>query len=385
MELICFELGRQKELCFGELISIIGQDKFKFRSKNHAFFQMPAEEAIKLHPYLGGTIKISQVEKTLQTSEISELKNNLEEILLQVVKDREGKILLGLSTFGFNEKQSINTLETLNFLKKVLKNINLNSRFVNKSRENPNSATIFKSRIIQKGLDLSVICHHDEILITKTISIQNIDQYSIRDYEKPYRDAENGMLPPKLSQIMLNLAGTDHQTIYDPFCGNGTILLEAMLMGKTAIGSDISQDMSQQSEANCKWLTQNFKAAHFRTFNRDARFLKKDMLPEKITAIVTEGYLGPPQERPPSEHEAEKIFRELGNLHLNWLKAAHKILEENGVVVMCLTAFKQKKGVLFFPKFAEICEIAGFEIQKKYLYKRPHQVVFREIYILRKV
>ncbi len=263
---------------------------------------------------------------------------------------------------------------------------------MNKTPGNLKSATVFKSRIIHKGIDLSVICHHEEILIAQSISIQNIDRYSFRDYEKPYRDAENGMLPPKLSQIMLNLASKDKKTILDPFCGNGTILIEAMLMGLDAIGSDLSKDMSEQTEQNCKWLEKNKNEltsskplGNFRTFARDARFLTKDLLPEQITTIVTEGYLGPPQEKIPQPSTAEKIFRELGNLHLNWLKAAHKVLEPEGEVIMCLTAFKQRKGILFFPKFDEICEISGFEIKKKFLYKRPHQVVFREIYVLKKI
>jgi tRNA G10 N-methylase Trm11 len=34
------------------------------------------------------------------------------------------------------------------------------------------------------------------------------------------------MLPPKLSQIMINLSGGD--VIYDPFVGLGTVLIEAV-------------------------------------------------------------------------------------------------------------------------------------------------------------
>jgi hypothetical protein len=36
--------------------------------------------------------------------------------------------------------------------------------------------------------------------------VQDIDAYAERDFERPMRDAFVGMLPPKLAQIMLNLA-----------------------------------------------------------------------------------------------------------------------------------------------------------------------------------
>jgi tRNA G10 N-methylase Trm11 len=57
--------------------------------------------------------------------------------------------------------------------------------------------------------------------------VQNIDEYSKRDYSKD-RDMQIGMLPPKLSQMMINLSGG--KTIYDPFVGLGTVLIESLYM-----------------------------------------------------------------------------------------------------------------------------------------------------------
>ena len=63
-----------------------------------------------------------------------------------------------------------------------------------------------------------------------------------------------GMMPPKLVQMMINIALSTHQstnqpTIYDPFCGLGTTLIEAANMGMTRIyGSDLSPEMVRASE-----------------------------------------------------------------------------------------------------------------------------------------
>lgn len=77
------------------------------------------------------------------------------------------------------------------------------------------------------------------------------------------------MMPPKLVQMMINLAGwrgggvarntslTQNQStnppihqpaIFDPFCGLGTTLIEAANMGITHVyGSDISKEMVTSS------------------------------------------------------------------------------------------------------------------------------------------
>jgi len=49
------------------------------------------------------------------------------------------------------------------------------------------------------------------------------------------------MLPPKLAQILVN--SVQAQTVYDPFCGTGVIPQEALLLGRTASGSDLSDEI----------------------------------------------------------------------------------------------------------------------------------------------
>jgi len=42
-----------------------------------------------------------------------------------------------------------------------------------------------------------------------------------------------GMLPPKLAQMMINLSLGN--TIYDPFVGLGTVLIESVHMGNNRV------------------------------------------------------------------------------------------------------------------------------------------------------
>ena len=85
------------------------------------------------------------------------------------------------------------------------------------------------------------------------------------------------MLPPKLAQIIVNLAtgnattagtadsrdsksddkvGRQNTTVLDPFCGTGVILQEAALMGYKVYGTDLEPRMVDYSKANLDWLSQ---------------------------------------------------------------------------------------------------------------------------------
>ncbi len=46
--------------------------------------------------------------------------------------------------------------------------------------------------------------------------------------------------PPQLPNVILSKFGKKGQTVLDPFCGSGTTLVEARLLGFNAIGVDVN-------------------------------------------------------------------------------------------------------------------------------------------------
>ncbi len=50
------------------------------------------------------------------------------------------------------------------------------------------------------------------------------------------------MVPEMLGQLMRLICDTDRNinTVFDPFAGSGTVLTEAMLLGKSFVGFDIN-------------------------------------------------------------------------------------------------------------------------------------------------
>ena len=160
-------------------------------------------------------------------------------------------------------------------------------------------------------------------------------------------------------------------------------------MNKVVVGSDIDERLVRYSKQNCEWLQEQFKTTNnWTAFERDARFITKDIFKkhanvDQVDAIITEGYLGKPFSQPPTNEEMEVEFRELANLHLNWLKAAKTVLKKNGKIVMCLTAYQKDHHITHFPRFKEIVKTAGYAIERSFTYKRPDQIVIRDIFILK--
>lgn len=421
MNFYAFELGRAKDLCFAELIAVLGKSALVERNLDTAIFQLRNEDFQVLQNRLGGTIKIVEIAGEFDYKSgkqpYDSIKLMTEDLLQSAFVGREGKIPFSVSTLSFKDPMEINIKQLLNFSKIFLKSLGLNSRFVNKNFKNTRPSTIYKARVLEKGIDINIIKgDFGKIFVGKTIAIQDIDAYSSRDYGKPHRDAKVGMLPPKLAQVMINLSGvnsnktgantsvgasvgkTSGHTIFDPFCGTGTVLMEGMLMGVIVIGSDIAPKMVDYSEKNCEWLKSEFglssdsktspghkSSSGFRVFERDARFLNKNVLPEKIDVIVTEGYLGKLFSKSPSELEQEMSFRELANLHLNWLSATRPLLPAKGKIVMCTTAYRIGQKLNHFPHFEELAGKAGYKILANFSYSRPDQIVARDIRILEKL
>jgi len=419
MNLYAFELGRKKELCLAELYSAIGEDKLVEKTMDTAIFRLEElENPQKLQNSLGGTIKIIQILDLLDNGHNAEVSDRAHEIiekhLLENFKDREGKIAFSVSFLSFLHPSRDHIKDILNFSKKILKSLGLNSRFVNKNFENVPSSTIYKARVLEKGVDICFIRGDKALYIGKTVGIQDLDAYTLRDYEKPCRDAKVGMLPPKLAQVMINMTVEGNRkkslTIYDPFCGTGTILMEGLLMGFNSIGSDIDERMCEYSEKNCEWLGHHMTAqnptdenensldkplkgifgrpgasASFRVFKKDAQTLTKPDLPEKVDAIITEGFLGNPMTRTPHPKEQQYIFDDIAELTFNWLRAVRDITPQNLKVTLCLPAFKFGPKTLHFPEFDRLAKEVGFKIVKSFTYDRPEQIVARDIKVLEKL
>ena len=185
-----------------------------------------------------------------------------------------------------------------------------------------NAAAVIYNKLTSKGCEIILAKNPGtgKITLSRTLHVQNINEYSKRDYDKPCRDRKVGMLPPKLSQMMINLSYAKSDTlIVDPFCGSGGLLMEASLMGYDSAGSDISAKMIDCTKTNFDWLLECYPTAK-KPDSLEIMDARQFKAPERAYAIATEGYLGDNFITKPSAGQIRSQLKELESLYLDFLR-----------------------------------------------------------------
>jgi tRNA G10 N-methylase Trm11 len=376
-----FHLGRETELSLTELEAFFGRAVTKkngIAKISHEPFENPQE----LFNQLGGSIKMSQEVATLEGQEIPA---KFAEVLNQ--QKPEGKLHFGLNLFpednGFLDR-------VLKSTKKHLKPLGRNGRFLNK-KGNLSSAMIVKGGLMKDLTDYNLIENGQNWVLTQTIAVQDFISYSLRDYEKPARLAKSGMLPPKLAQMMINFSGLvtgksdfKEKTLYDPFCGSGTVLGEAAIKGMNVIGSDISPEAIQAAKTNLAWFIEKGIAPPITSqiFEHDAQTLTSKEVPNPPDIVVGESYLGPPLVKNINDDAIYNLQQELIPLYINFFKAIHPLLNEGTPLVMAFPIHHNGKEKKRLPYLIEQILPIGYKLKRSLTYHRIGQAVGREILIL---
>ena len=318
----------------------------------------------------------------------------------------EGKITLGVSDYSRRATARTATAEALK-CKRILAKRGQSVRVVPNRAATLSSATSFHNHLTSETkIELLKVGGR----YYRVIQVQNINAYARRDQERPARDAKVGMLPPKLAQILINLAGElrPGATVLDPFCGTGVVLQEALLMGYRAYGTDVSERMVEYSQRNLEWLAGARERAGTRkvtggagagsgagTGARDFRVEVGDATKfswqPPIGAVAAEVYLGPPMSAPPTEMKLKAAKQECGGILLGCLRNLAGQLTPGTPVVLAVPAWRRPNGAYERLNLLDEIEQLGYNVrsfknlaQSDLLYHREQQVVAREITVLRK-
>ncbi|PIQ69989.1 hypothetical protein COV89_02985 [Candidatus Shapirobacteria bacterium CG11_big_fil_rev_8_21_14_0_20_40_12] len=349
---------------------------------------------------LGSAVKIGKIEKVYLKDE------NWEDFF-----DKElGNQKFGLSLYhaGGRYREIDEIFEKTKKLKKIReKGRILSSVTVDQSGllKKPASTSTREARR-GGGFELVICVGAKGVYFGKTLAVQDYESYSRRDYGRPSRDAQSGMIPPKLAKMMINLAGRGKdELLLDPFCGCGTILQELTLLGyKNIMGADIEDRAVTDSQKNLDWLFETFKLekADFKIniFKSDARALSAKISQNSVNAIVTEPYLGSSQARYLSLDQIKKEIQKLEDLYLAVFGEFKKVLKDSGRVVIIFPVFRYKaqffklqildilknqgyKQAGFLAKKVKGEELLKLQItdRKSIIYFRPGQSVSREIFV----
>lgn len=410
-------MGNNPALSLAEIFGLFNSGAQNFGLENHAkiiifckdFLVIELDKKIdanKLIGLLGGTIKIGVILENKNAN--IEAENLIEEISI----DKNKKFYFGFSAYG---KINANFKQLAMEIKKELKQEDASSRWVVSREKQLSSVAVKKNKLIsENGAEWCALKNQNEIFWGRTLAVQKFEDYGKRDFDRPARDARSGMIPPKLAKMMINLARSEINlktgiTLLDPFCGSGTILQEAAILGiDKLIGSDLSEKAVKDSKQNLEWLGEHktdllYKNSNnqltpqpplsgglrefppdkggnggfrgnkiglefnkcavgldLKIFNSDVKKISELIPADSVDLIVAEPYLGPPLSGQENENRINKIVQELSELYLSAFGEFKKILKKDSCICIVWPVFAIYKKNIFLPILDEVEKI-GFE------------------------
>ncbi len=416
-------LGRQPELGTAELESILGAECLKPIAG-----AVLIEKEVQGVPFFrfGGLMKLGKVLNILDTTQW----RDIEEYLISACAEHslsvpEGKLTIGLSTYGF--KLSPKMLERTGLsIKKAVKATGRPVRLVPNKDLDISAAQVLHNKLThENGWDLIMYRDGSKTILARTAFVQDIEGYTARDQARPHRDARVGMLPPKLAQIIINLATGQidkfvvdssqlieaqaansklktenyNLTLLDPFCGTGVILQEASLMNFNVYGTDNDPRMIEYTSKNLDWLQEKVIGYRLKvtgglarnsnlqpiTSNLELGDATKFKWKQPIDAVATEVFLGKPMSGKPEPKIIREEIAEVQQLLKTAIRNLAGQLKPGTKCCFAIPAWFYDGNVHLLPLIDQIEEI-GYTLTKfrhvrpgPLIYRREGQIVGRQL------
>lgn len=388
---ICI-LGRQEQLGLAELESLYGPDHIQPIS-GAAILDIKAEDIN--FKRLGGTIKVARILAEIPTTKWRDLAKYLADKIPEHIKYLpDGKFTLGVSAYCIKvQPNEINT--SLLKIKKVIQKSGRPVRIVPNKTQELNSAQVLHNKLTHRGAwELIFIADGTKTYLAQTLFVQDIQGYAARDQARPARDSRVGMLPPKLAQIIINLATPlsdprKKMRILDPFCGSGVILQEAMLMGYSVIGSDIDPRMAEYSKKNIQWLVKKYPQIESSAVIEIGDATSYQWA--GFSAIASEAYLGRPLGKLPQNDAMKQIVSDTNTIIKKFLNNLNPQLKKGQIICIAIPAWQRPDGTfMHLPVLDKLTDMGYNYLDLKHvrrndlLYFRADQIVARQLVRLEK-
>lgn len=416
-------LGRQPALGLAELESLYGAAAVRPVGSQAAVVDV--DPCLLAFDRLGGSVKFCKVLTVLDTTNWGKI----EKFLLQAAPEHArtmpaGKMQLGLSLYDLRETPQRIGATGLR-LKKAIRNTGRSVRLIPNNDAALNTAQVMHNHLTgANGWELVFVRDGQQTIVAQSVKVQDITSYTRRDRLRPRRDARVGMLPPKLAQIIINLAvgqlpeesrqsvcefpadfpipavHYDGVTILDPFCGTGVILQEAVVMGYDVAGSDIDPRMVEYTKQNLTWLMTKPEGTLTKAAGKvtatdslalplvvaDATSHKWEPRP---SVVASETYLGRPFTTQPT---AELLSQTMGECNLiikKFLRNLHVQLQPGNRLCVAVPAWQYKPRQFRHLPLVDSLGEMGYNRVKfervsddQLIYYRDDQIVARELLVL---
>ena len=209
----------------------------------------------------------------------------------------------------------------------------------------PEGNELLSEHVLTRGaLDVVAFPYHDGIALGPTTWVPDSRIMRHRGTRRPSPHSDIA-LSPRLARTLVNLAGLKPgQTLLDPFCGSGTIMVEAYVKSLRCLGLDSRASRVQEARENIRWSTAGATAEGYDIRKGDARDLHRMLRGTKVDAIVTEPLLLPRLEARPKTSTAEAMIRESAQIYDDALASMSESIRSEGRIVVVVPVVQTMDG-----------------------------------------
>lgn len=209
----------------------------------------------------------------------------------------------------------------------------------------PKGNELMSEDIVSRGaFDVIAFPYGSGYALGPTIWVPDSVSMRQRGMKKPAPRSEIA-LSPRLARTLLNLAGLKSgMTVLDPFCGSGTILMEARGKSIRCLGLDSSASRVQEARENLQWSSGGNADARYDIRKGDARDLKRMLRGSKVDAVVTEPLLLPKLEARPKTATASAMVDQAAVVYNDALASMAESVVPGGRIVVVVPVILTMDG-----------------------------------------
>lgn len=224
-----------------------------------------------------------------------------------------------------------------------------NVRRVNLVRTGPRHETYAEDIVSRRIFDIIVVGDKAKSIFGVTTHVFDTEGFRTRSVSRPSEIPKIAM-SPRLARTLVNITSCPPGgLLMDPFCGSGTILGEAMLMGIDCIGIDIDRKQIRESHRYLEWLRTKYphvKLGRYRLVVGDARSLGSLIPDLSVDAVVTEPILLPAYDHLPAYSDASRALQRSKGTYQDALHSIGRVLKIGGLAGIVAPEVQTKEGPL---------------------------------------
>ena len=209
----------------------------------------------------------------------------------------------------------------------------------------PRGGELLSEEVIsRKALDVVAFPYHSGYGLGPTAWVPDSASMKQRGTMKPAPHPDIAM-SPRLARALVNLADLKPgQTLLDPFCGSGTILIEARGKSLRCLGLDSRSARVQQARENLRWSAGGLSDRGYDIRKGDAREASRLLRGTRVDAVVTEPLLLPKLDARPKTQTARAMVGEAAEVYNDALASMADSIGPDGRIVMVVPMVQTMDG-----------------------------------------